>query len=402
VRLAVYLDYVHRRDARRVVYAPRAFSLFLAGLRDDFERIVVAGRLDPEPGLSHYRLPAEIGFVEMPHYSSAADPLGLARALLGGLRRWNTLMDDVDVAWILGPQGLAVPIALLSLARGRRVVLGVRQDLPDYARRRHPGRPLVHVAADALDASFRALARFTPAIVVGQALAARYGRGRSVLPIAVSLVSERQLEIPPPSRSWDGPLTVLSVGRLEEEKNPLLLADVLAALRAGDPRWRLVICGEGPLEGALRERLAALGVADAAELRGYVPVDGDELARAYSEAHVLLHVSWTEGVPQVLFEAFAAGLPIVATAVGGVAQVAGSAVRLVAPGNAAAAAEAVRELAADPHLRERLTEAGLARARASSLEAELARTAAFLKGDPQSVAPAGAGMLRPAVKEVVQ
>src|SRR5581483_4519762 len=222
--------------------------------------------------------------------------------------------------------------------------------------------------------------------------AENYRRAPRLLEIAVSLISGDDIAAGERSaqRSWDGPLTVLSVGRLEEEKNPLLLADVLAALRAGDPRWRLVICGEGPLEGALRQRLAALDVADAAEFRGYVPIDGDELARAYREAHVLLHVSWTEGVPQVLFEAFAAGLPIVATAVGGVAQVAGSAVRLVAPGDAAEAAEAVRELAADPHLRERLTEAGLARARASSLEAELARTAAFLKGEPQSVSPAGA------------
>jgi glycosyltransferase involved in cell wall biosynthesis len=401
VRLAVYLDYVHRRDARRVLYAPRAFALFLAGLGDEFDRIVVAGRLDPQPGQSHYRVPADMGFVEMPHYASATDSVGLARAVIGGLRRWNELMDEVDVAWILGPQGLAVPLALLSLVRGRRVVLGVRQDLPAYARSRHPGRPLVHVAADAMDAAFRALARFTPAIVVGQALAARYGGGRAVLPIAVSLVSERQLEISPPVRSWDGPLTVLSVGRLEEEKNPLMLADVLAALRAGDPRWRMVICGEGPLEGALRERLAALGVADAAELRGYVPIDGD-LARAYRESHVFLHVSWTEGVPQVLFEAFAAGLPIVATAVGGVTQVAGHAVRLVAPGDAAAAAAGVRELAADPDLRERLTEAGLATVRASSFEAELARTAAFLKGEPESGSAAVAGRLRPAVKGVVQ
>ena len=45
---------------------------------------------------------------------------------------------------------------------------------------------------------------------------------------------------------------------------------------------------------------------------------GPELAARYAGADALVHVSWTEGVPQVLLEAFAAGLPVVATAVGGV------------------------------------------------------------------------------------
>ena len=247
MRLAVYLDYVHRREGSRV-YAPRAFALFVAGLRAEFDGVVVAGRVDPEPGRSHYALPDDVEFLDLPHYASAADPRGLAKAIGGGLRRWDAAIRGVDVVWVLGPQGLALPFALLALARGKRVVLGVRQDLPAYARSRHPGRRLVHAAADALDGAFRALARLIPVVVVGPALAERYRAARAVLPLTVSLISERELDAPAPERRWDGELTAISVGRLEEEKNPLLLADVLADLRASDPRWRLVICGEGPLE----------------------------------------------------------------------------------------------------------------------------------------------------------
>jgi glycosyltransferase involved in cell wall biosynthesis len=387
VRLAVYLDYVHRRDAGGV-YAPRAFALFVAGLREQFERVTVIGRVDPEPGRSHYRISDGIGFVEMPHYASAVDALGLASALPLALRCWETVLRDVDVVWVLGPQGLALPLALLALVRGKRVVLGVRQDLPAYARSRHPHRRAVHAAAHVLDGAFRGLGHLVPAIVVGPELAARYAGGRPVLPLTVSLVSEQEIDASPPERRWDGEFTVISVGRLEEEKNPLLLADVLARLRATDPRWRLVVCGEGPLEGPLRERLAAFGVADAADLRGYLPLDGG-LREAYREAHAFLHVSHTEGLPQVLFEAFAARLPVVATAVGSVPAAGGDAVLLVQPGDADTAAVRLRELAADQGLRKRLLAAGLARVRAHSMEAELRRTAAFLKDerDGSALAP---------------
>ena len=132
------------------------------------------------------------------------------------------------------------------------------------------------------------------------------------------------------ARSYDGELQVLNVGRLDPEKNPLLLADVLARLRENDPRWRLVVCGDGPLQDALAERLAALGLSEHADLRGYVTFDGG-LLDAYRSSHAFLHVSWTEGFPQIMFEAFAGGLPVVGTAVGGVAEGVGDAALLIPP-----------------------------------------------------------------------
>ena len=378
-RLLVYTDYVYRRDAAGRVHAPRAFALFVAALRPHFDTLTVAGRLDPQPGRAHYRLPAGVSFVALPYYESAASPRSVAAAARGSLREFDRALRSADVAWVLGPQPLALAFAALARVRGKRLVLGVRQDLRAYVRARHPQRPHVHLVADALDAGFRALGRAAPVAAVGPALADDYRHARAVLPLTVSLVERRQLEQGQPARTWDGAeLVVLSVGRLEREKNPLLLADVLSRLRAQDPRWRLVVCGEGPLEGELRARLARLGVARAAELRGYVPA-GDALAAAYREAHAFLHVSWTEGVPQVLLEAFAAGLPLVATSVGGVADAVGDAGLLVAPGDPGAAAARLLEVAADPELRRRLVAAGLRRARAHTLEAETARLGRFLE-----------------------
>jgi glycosyltransferase involved in cell wall biosynthesis len=138
-----------------------------------------------------------------------------------------------------------------------------------------------------------------------------------------------------------------------------------------------VICGEGPYENRLRERLQQLGVADCAELRGYVPNDGG-LGELYRSSHALLHVSWTEGLPQVLFEAFAARLPVVATAVGGVPQAAGDAAVLIGPGDADAAADGLRRVASDPALRAALIDRGVARVESHTLEREAAAVAGFI------------------------
>ena len=108
-----------------------------------------------------------------------------------------------------------------------------------------------------------------------------------------------------------------------------------------------------------------------------MPIDGG-LLDLYRESHALLHVSWTEGLPQILFEAFAAGLPVVATAVGGVTEAAGDAALLIPPGDPEAAAEALERVAADAELREQLVRAGLERARAVTLEAESERLARFI------------------------
>ncbi|HEX8714693.1 MAG TPA: glycosyltransferase, partial [Solirubrobacteraceae bacterium] len=134
-----------------------------------------------------------------------------------------------------------------------------------------------------------------------------------------------------------------------------------------------------PLRGELERRLAELGLSDHVELRGYVPID-DGLLELYRSSHAFLHVSWTEGFPQVLVEAFASGLPAVATAVGGVPAAAAGAALLVEPGDAGAAARELERIAADATLRDELIEAGIERARGGTLEAATAKLAEFLAG----------------------
>jgi glycosyltransferase involved in cell wall biosynthesis len=382
VRLAVYCDYRFWREEGRI-WTERAFIVFLGGLAEQVDRLVMPGRTHPDEGraeISHYPLPEGIEFVPLPWYETLARPLDVIGALIGSLRRFWRVLDDVDAVWLLGPHPTCLAFAALAALRRKRVILGVRQDLPTYTRTKHPGRRGFQLAADLLEGSYRLLARRCATVVVGPDLARKYRRARRLLPISVSLIRAADLPDSLPAQDWDGDeLRALSVGRLEAEKNPLLLADVLAELQRRDPRWRLDVCGEGPLEDALRERLEQLGVAESARLLGYVPVD-DGLPELYRSSQAMLHVSFTEGVPQIMFEAFAAGLPIVATAVGGVPEAVGDDALQIPPADAGAAADALERLAADPQLRERLREGGLVRVRDHTLEAECVRLAAFLRG----------------------
>jgi glycosyltransferase involved in cell wall biosynthesis len=269
---------------------------------------------------------------------------------------------------------------LLAKIRRRQVVLGVRQDYVAYVRNRHPERAMLRVLAFGLETVFRLLARRCSVIVVGPKLAEHYRHALRLCSISITLVSEDDLiaDASLAASSNSDRLVVLSVGRLDNEKNPLLVADVLALLDEGDGDWRFVVCGEGPLAQPLQDRLVASGMAEHAELRGFVPV-GPELHAIYRSSDLFLHTSLTEGVPQVLFEAFAAGLPVVATDVGAVAQTVGEAAVLVPPADPGAAAAALRRVAGDATLRNRMIEAGLEIARAHTREVQCQRVVQFME-----------------------
>jgi glycosyltransferase involved in cell wall biosynthesis len=377
MRLAVYTDYPYHR-AGEEVYAERAFALFLARLASHFERFSVIGRLAPPSERGRYALGERVELVPLPYYARLSEPLPVMKALAGSIRQYWRALGDSDCVWLLGPHPIAFLFAAAAWLRRKRVVLGVREDLPEYVRNRHPGRRPMLLLAWILDRAFRALGRFCAVVAVGPSLADHYRRSRRLLQLTVSLVDESEIVAPESKRlDGDGVLKVLSVGRIDAEKNPLMLADVLARLVEEDPRWRLIVCGEGSLSGALDARLRELGVDDHAELRGYVSQDGG-LKSLYGECQMLLHVSWTEGLPQVLYEAFAAALPVVATDVGGVRKAAADAVTLIPAGDPAAAAEALRELSEDSALRRSRIDAGHDLVKAATIQTECSRVAEFL------------------------
>jgi glycosyltransferase involved in cell wall biosynthesis len=378
VRLGVYVaDHVYRLDGETLSTDLPVIE-FLGHLAARIDALVLFGRLHPEPGRTFYTLPRErVRFVPFPYYPSLVAGAKLLRTLPRAAAAFSREAGALDAVWLFGPHPMSLVMAGIAHRRRVPIFLAVRQDLPRYVRNRLSGAALVLglPAAVALEQTFRLLARSSPTVAIGEVLARNYRRGRApVLTTGFSLVADAELVALEDAlaRRWDGDLRLISVGRLDPEKNPLLLVEVLAELRRRQPRWRLAIVGDGRLADAVGRRARERGVADALELLGHIP-HGAALWQQYRSSHAFLHVSLTEGLPQVLVEAHAAGLPIVATDVGGVraALAGGSTGLLVPPGDARAAVGALERLTVDAELRRRLVEAGLESARRQTMEAQL-------------------------------
>jgi glycosyltransferase involved in cell wall biosynthesis len=168
---------------------------------------------------------------------------------------------------------------------------------------------------------------------------------------------------------FPGQVNVLYVGRQTKEKGADLLADSFLRAHERDPRLHLVLAGGGPEEHALRERLG-----DAATFLGWL--DGEELARAYASADMFLFASRTDTFGQVILEAQASGVPVIAVAEGGPAGLIedGRTGRLC-PADSGALAAAVLELARSPHRRAQLARAALAAVSARTWDGALRQLA---------------------------
>ncbi|MGH9088888.1 MAG: glycosyltransferase family 4 protein [Acidimicrobiales bacterium] len=165
----------------------------------------------------------------------------------------------------------------------------------------------------------------------------------------------------PPGRATGSHAELVTVGALEPNKNHAFLVDVLAVAARRGHRFTLDVIGDGPERRALFRRCQAAGVGDQVRFLGYVP-DTRRLLAGY---RAYVHVAQRESFGLAVLEAMAAGLPVVAAPVGGLAQVfddgvEGRALRLDDP---AAAAQVLIEVMCDEPTRSRMAAAARQRFR---------------------------------------
>jgi glycosyltransferase involved in cell wall biosynthesis len=152
-----------------------------------------------------------------------------------------------------------------------------------------------------------------------------------------------------------GNLIAVTVAALAAHKDHATLVAAAALVAPRLPALHWVLIGEGDRRADIEHRIAAAGLGDRVHLLGHVPDPRPYVAGA----DLFVLSSKTEGLAGALFEAMALGVPIAATAAGGVPEVVGAGAALLSPpGDARALAEQVARLAADPDLRRSLAARG--------------------------------------------
>jgi glycosyltransferase involved in cell wall biosynthesis len=151
----------------------------------------------------------------------------------------------------------------------------------------------------------------------------------------------------------NGSFRIGTVGRLSKEKGQTVLLSAFRILSDSLPGLSLKIAGEGEEREELRKQAVSLGIEPQVEFSGYVR----DVWEVYKELDVFVLPSHTEGIPLALLEAMAAGVPVVATRVGGVPEIVrdGQDGLLVPPRDPEAAAVAIRRILCEPTLRKTLS-----------------------------------------------
>jgi glycosyltransferase involved in cell wall biosynthesis/predicted metal-dependent phosphoesterase TrpH len=275
-----------------------------------------------------------------------------------------------DVIHVCSPGPAGVAGALVSRGLGVPLVGSYHTELTAYAGLRSGQRRLSDAMALAVSTFYRAcdlVLSPSPAsdaalggLGVGAERVVRWDRGVDTTRFDPALRGRMPLP---------DAVNVLYAGRITLEKGADLLAEAFLWARERNPRLQLVLAGGGPEQNRLSDR-----VGDAATFLGWL--DGAELARAYASADIFLFPSRTDTFGQVILEAQASGLPVVAAAAGGPLSLIEDRVSgLLCQPDAGTLAAAVLELADSPLLCERLARAGLASARMRTWQRALERLA---------------------------
>ncbi len=151
---------------------------------------------------------------------------------------------------------------------------------------------------------------------------------------------------------------LIFVGRVVEQKGLVVLFEAMRRLLEDFPGLRLTVVGDGPDRQALTDRAAVMGLADHVDFVG--ARSQTEVIELLAGADVFVLPSYAEGVPVVVMEALGSAVPVVASFVGGMAELVTDDVTgfLVRPADADQLADRIGRLVDDPELRRKLGRAG--------------------------------------------
>ena len=191
------------------------------------------------------------------------------------------------------------------------------------------------------------------------------------------LVQEKDVLPPQPRRETE--FRVVFAGRLTRHKGVFDLLEAVASLVPAFPELRLSYLGDGPVRETLEAEVRQRHLEGVVNLAGQI--DRGRLFEMLAQSHLLILPSWSEGLPKIIWEAWAAGLPVITTPVGSVTRhvLPDYNGLLVSPGDSRGLAKAIASLMTNEGQRFRLACGGNETVRKYSWESQIADLAEALK-----------------------
>lgn len=358
-----YAARFYQRDGR--VFVQPAYGKYVEALAAKVDELVLCGPVadHPVPGSGLELRSPNIEVVGLPYYQR---DVGALKVLPGSLRGISRALEGADLASIMLPLGVMGPVIFAQAARhGVPLFLHVVGDLREQWSPEDYGRAmkgLLGLVVEGLELAQQRMIDSTFTFAQGTGLIEKHNGGprRIVEAMETTIGAE---DVRSEGRTWKaGCPQLLYAGNLIRPKGVHVLLEALADLRDRGRSFTLDVLGTGPYEEELKALAKELELDDTVKFRGFQDLPG--VLTHMDQADVFVFPSFGEGMPRVLLEAMARGLPIIATDVGGIGGVIedGRNGRLIPPGSPDALAAAVSALTQDAETWEKFSGAGLATA----------------------------------------
>lgn len=360
--------------------AEGSFARYVDSLAPYFDQVLLSVPVFDQPPATGSRVNAtNVRLAPLPYFPGPRQFYPMLFSVRGKLRAW---VEQCDIIHLRVPTPAAIFAFRMARARKKPVfllVVGDYEALLPYLPYRGLKKAVFRAYVAFEEWALRHMVTRALTFANGGALREKHERqGARVIETKTTTLSLKDIA----SRTdtcGSTPVRLLTVSRIDPRKGLRVLPEAVGLLAAAgfDVTWDVVGPPIGQIGEAERDAIMSeatrRGVAGRVTLKGAVPLD--QLMPLYQQYDAfVLPTQPGEGIPRVLLEAMAAGLPVITTNVSGIASLTRHEENglLMADSSAGAVAAAVRRLLAEPPLRQRLIAGGYATARAHTLERQAA------------------------------
>jgi glycosyltransferase involved in cell wall biosynthesis len=314
-----FTEGVYYKNGTGEVYTSDIFITFFQKLNLNKE-ITALGRLAKQEFSPKYQLKKDINFVSISYYKSLRSLIiTLPFYILRNAKKIILFIQRIDLLFVSASGPISILLLWLMKIKRKKNFLFIRQDTRELIKAKYHDSFIPKLIANWIESSIEKIVKKNNNVTIftfGDDIFSRYSKiSNFVIPVADSRFENSQIISPIELfTNKESYKNLLYVGRLAKGKGLEFLIETLYELPI--KKFKLTIIGDGNIKNDLISLVKKLNLIEKVVFKGYIPF-GKRLLKEYSSNDVLIFPSFSEGLPQVVLEAMARGVIVIATRVGG-------------------------------------------------------------------------------------